>query len=333
MKKISLVTGANGHLGNNLVRELLKKGETVRAGVRNVNDRDLFEGLDCEVVYADLFDKDSLKKALKGVSTLYQVAAVFKHWSENPEKEIIEPNMIGTTNILEAAKEANVEKVVYVSSAFALELSERNTRNRVDETSWMKSNNDHAYALAKTKSEKLAWKLANDLNLNMVSVLPGSIVGGEYTKINTPSGGMFAAIVNGKMNLTFDTTISPIDANDVAKGMILAAEKGINGTRYILAPENPLSLDRIYEIARKVNPQIQEPKRMNKEELLTLAEKMELNAIETKIPPLLPVCTVKAFYGALRDYDMTITNRDLGFVHSNTDEVLERYFNKILIKA
>ncbi|EKQ57956.1 MAG: NmrA-like family protein [Clostridium sp. Maddingley MBC34-26] len=71
MKKISLVTGANGHLGNNLVRELLKKGEKVRASVRNINDKEAFIGLDCEVVYADLMDKDSLRKALDGVDTLY----------------------------------------------------------------------------------------------------------------------------------------------------------------------------------------------------------------------------------------------------------------------
>jgi uncharacterized protein YbjT (DUF2867 family) len=77
MSKLNLVTGANGHLGNNLVRALLENGETVRASVRNTNNRVPFEGLDCEVVQADLMDKDSLLRALEGVDTLYQVAAVF----------------------------------------------------------------------------------------------------------------------------------------------------------------------------------------------------------------------------------------------------------------
>ena len=79
MKKLNLVTGANGHLGNNLVRALLENGETVRASVRNPNNKIPFEGLDCEVVQADLMDKDSLLRTLEGVDTLYQVAAVFKH--------------------------------------------------------------------------------------------------------------------------------------------------------------------------------------------------------------------------------------------------------------
>lgn len=71
MNKINLVTGANGHLGNNVVR----------ASVRNPNNREPFTGLNCEIVQADLTDKPSLLKAMEGVDTLYQVAAVFKHWA------------------------------------------------------------------------------------------------------------------------------------------------------------------------------------------------------------------------------------------------------------
>ncbi len=90
MTNICLVTGANGHLGNNLVRALLDKGEKVRASVRNVNYPKPFEGLDCEVVYADLLDRESLSKATKGVDTLYQVAAVYKIWAKNPEETLKE---------------------------------------------------------------------------------------------------------------------------------------------------------------------------------------------------------------------------------------------------
>ena len=84
MTKLNLVTGANGHLGNNLVRALLEKGERVRASVRNPNNSVPFEGLDCEIVQADLMNKVSLTRALDGVDTLYQVAAVFKHWARDP---------------------------------------------------------------------------------------------------------------------------------------------------------------------------------------------------------------------------------------------------------
>ena len=76
MKKLNLVIGANGHLGNNLVRLLLKKGEKVQASVRKINYKEPFNGLDCEIVYANLLDKDSILKAMEGVDTLYVAAAV-----------------------------------------------------------------------------------------------------------------------------------------------------------------------------------------------------------------------------------------------------------------
>ncbi|MBY0596298.1 NAD(P)H-binding protein, partial [Bacillus bingmayongensis] len=153
MKKISLVTGANGHLGNNLVRELLKRGETVRASVRDLNDKEPFIGLDCEIVYADLRDKASLHKALDGVNTLYQVAAVFKHWAQDPEKEIIIPNVEATQNIMEAAKEANVRKIVYVSSVAALSLDKTNLKGKIDETTWLENSHGNAYFDSKARAE------------------------------------------------------------------------------------------------------------------------------------------------------------------------------------
>ena len=76
MGNVCLVTGANGHLGNNLVRALLDKKWTVRAGVRNLENTQPFVGLDCELVYAELQDKEAMVNALKGVDVLFQVAAV-----------------------------------------------------------------------------------------------------------------------------------------------------------------------------------------------------------------------------------------------------------------
>ena len=68
---LCLVTGANGHLGNTLVRELLKQGHTVRAGVRDINNRAPFVGLDCELVYAELQDEPAMLKALERLSFFY----------------------------------------------------------------------------------------------------------------------------------------------------------------------------------------------------------------------------------------------------------------------
>ena len=161
MTKINLVTGANGHLGNNLVRALLARGETVRASVRNPENTTPFEGLDCEIVQADLMDKDSLLRALNGVDTLYQVAAVFKHWAPDPQKEIIEPNLQGTRNVLEAAAEQGVRRVVYVSSEVTLE----HNASPVNESTWRTEFHNNPYVKSKTESEQLAWQLAEQLRV------------------------------------------------------------------------------------------------------------------------------------------------------------------------
>ena len=166
-KEIVLVTGANGHLGNNLVRELLNGGRNVRASVRDTNNKKPFESLDCELVYADMLDKKSLLIAFKNVDVLYHVAAVFKHWAKNPEKEILEANLKGTKNVLEAAAECGINKIIYVSSIASLDFSQK----IIDETSWGKEF-PNMYFKSKNESEKLAWKLADKLSLNMISVLP-----------------------------------------------------------------------------------------------------------------------------------------------------------------
>ena len=170
MSNLNLVTGANGHVGNNLVRALLTNGETVRASVRNINNREPFTGLNCELVQADLMDKDSLRQAMDGVDSLYQVAAVLKTWSTKPEEEIIRPNLEGTRNVLKAAAEMGVRCIVYVSSVATLDKTQVLRDDYTDETCWSQNSYGNAYYESKVLSEKLAWQLAEQHNLNMVSV-------------------------------------------------------------------------------------------------------------------------------------------------------------------
>src|SRR5215467_12044513 len=127
-KHLSLVTGANGHLGNNLVRLLINKGIPVRASVRNLKNKEPFAGLNCEVVQADITNRQSLVKALQGVEIFYAVGAAFKLWAKDPKKEIYDVNLSGTRNIVEAAKEAGVKRIVYVSSIAALNYRKLPTR-------------------------------------------------------------------------------------------------------------------------------------------------------------------------------------------------------------
>ena len=273
MTKLNLVTGANGHLGNNLVRALLERGETVRASVRNPKDTLPFEGLDCEIVQADLMDKDSLTRALEGVDTLYQVAAVFKHWARDPQKEIIEPNLQGTRNILEAAAEQGVRRVVYVSSEVTLD-------DRIlpmTESTWRTEFHNNPYVQSKTESEQLAWQLAEELDLDMVSVLPGAIIGPHCFRL-TPTMRYLQQALNGEVFVDVNFPLTYVDAHDLAAGMIAAAQKGRYGERYLLVTEEPVSTGQIIEIAREINKAYRE---LLKEKKLLVLDNMTFAELST----------------------------------------------------
>nr|WP_233174416.1 NAD-dependent epimerase/dehydratase family protein [Elizabethkingia sp. ASV34] len=172
---LALVSGANGHLGNNLVRLLLKKGIPVRASVRNTKNKEPFKGLNCEVVQADITDKASFVKALQGVETFYAVGASFKLWAKNPEKEIYDVNIEGTRNTIEAAVEAGVKRIVYVSSIAALDYTKLPTK----ESNGYNPDRRDMYYNSKNDGEKLAFKMAKELGIELVSVMPGAMIGSE----------------------------------------------------------------------------------------------------------------------------------------------------------
>src|SRR5262249_57079926 len=109
--KPTLVTGANGHVGNNLCRLLVQRGEAVRAMIRAGADPAPLAGLDVEIVRGDILDAASTRQATLGCGRVYHTAAGFLMWSTDPERDIIQPSVQGTRHVLEAAAKAGVEKV------------------------------------------------------------------------------------------------------------------------------------------------------------------------------------------------------------------------------
>ncbi|VAW32127.1 Dihydroflavonol-4-reductase [hydrothermal vent metagenome] len=308
MSKINLVTGANGHLGNNLVRALLERGETVRASVRNPNNREPFVGLNCEVVQADLLDKPSLLRAMAGVDTLYQVAAVFKHWARDPQKEIIEPNFQGTRNVLEAAAEQGVRRVVYVSSEGAMD----GHISPVDETFWKTNYHGNPYFRSKTETERLALKLGSELGLDLLTVLPSAIVGPNIIQL-TPTMDVLRQALNNDVFVDVNFSFNFVDARDVAAGMIAAAENGRSAERYLLATEQPVNIRRILELAQELKSDVKIPPRAPKWVLLLIASGMELAAKLTGKPPQLLRSQVALFYDNPRIMNISKARTELGY--------------------
>lgn len=307
MEKLSLVTGANGHLGNTLVRALLARGERVRAGVRDPKNRSAFAGLDCELVYAELQDKAALAKALHNVDVLYQVAAVFQHWARDPQAEIITPNVEGTRNILEAAAEAGVKRVVYVSSVAAV----GHNGQLLDETHW---NNEqgNAYYLSKILSEQAAWETAQRLGLDMVVVLPAAMVGPNALRL-TDTMGFLEDVAQRQVPLDPGFHFNFVDVRDVAEGLIQAAEKGRSGERYILANEHSSPLAALIEAANTVSPGYRVPPAAPRWLLLAVAWLQERWAQLTGQPAKLLVSQVRLFHGVRQEYSIAKARAELGY--------------------
>ncbi|GAB3487168.1 NAD-dependent epimerase/dehydratase family protein [Marinomonas epiphytica] len=307
MTNISLVTGANGHLGNNLVRELLKKGNTVRAGVRDSKNAVILSGLDCQLVEADMLDQASMEKALIGVDVLYHVAAVFKHWAKDPETEIVQANIRGTEIVLAAAAKAKVKKVVYVSSVAAV----GHDGTPLTEDSW-NQDRSNPYYRSKIESEKRAWQLAKQYNLWMVAALPSAMVGPNIGRL-TDTMQFIDNIRTNKLAMNPSFFFNFVDPSDVAKGMIAAIEKGTSGERYILANDHSSSLEEILTAAKSIGLKVKTPPVFPKWLLYVLSGVLGLSAKITGKPAELIASQVTMFFNVKQEYDISKARKELGY--------------------
>lgn len=310
-KKLSLVSGANGHLGNNLVRLLISKGVPVRATVRNVKNKAPFAGVNCEVVQADNTDKASFVKALQGVDTFYAVGAVFKLWAKNPQKEIYEPNLQGTRNVIEAAAEAGVRRIVYVSSVAALNYADI----PIKESGGNNPDRRDAYYNSKNDGEILAFQLARQFGIELVAVLPSAMVGDIAFAPLSSSYNILKLILNKEVPVDTRIEVNWIDVKDVAEGCYLASMYGVPGQRYILANERSMTLTEVTRIAKNAYPhlQLKIPASVPKALLYGIAGLMQLGAKIAGKPPVLTIRNIAMFSGLKQHFDIGKAREELGF--------------------
>jgi len=283
-----LVTGANGFMGSAVVRELIKNGEEVRVTIRKDSVTRNIDGLDVEKVYCDIRDKESVKTALKGCDTLYHVAAFFAHWA--PNKELFyDINVEGTKLLLEEALSQGLEKVVYTSTSNT--IGSHGAGNFVKEDAefngWEAG--DH-YAISKYLAEIEAKKIC-EKGLPLVIVNPTLVIGVRDYK-PTPSGALIVDIANKDMPGYIEGAINIIDVEDVARGQILAAQKGRIGERYLFGNEN-LFVGEFFKLIAEIAG-VEPPKRKIPYRVaLLLGYFFQAGARITKNPPLVSVSQVR----------------------------------------
>jgi dihydroflavonol-4-reductase len=231
----AFVTGANGHLGASLVRDLIEHGHEVVAFVRPGADLRGLAGLDpagCVVEKGEVVDEASVARAMKGCELVFHAAAPYVVWAKDPQA-IIGPTLRGTEAVLAAASKHGVRRVVVTSSCNAVGFTSDPSRP-LDETSWNEATKS-PYIRAKNEQERRARALAKELGIGVVTVLPTAVLG-PFDYKRTPTTAPFVDALAGKGPVPFGMNL--VDVRDVARAHVLAAERGEDGERYLAGGDN-----------------------------------------------------------------------------------------------
>ena len=236
----TLVTGGNGFIGAPVVRLLAERGDDVRLTCRRRSRWDNLEGLDVETVECDVLDRAAVRRALKGVERVFHIAGLVSTRPSDTDR-LFEVNVQGTRVVLEECLRAGVERVVHTSSAGA--IGPADPGGTADERQLFKAGHlGIAYVNSKHEAELEAFRLAAK-GLPLVVVNPtfvmgrGDVYGHVTSVVRRFLVGRLPAYVPGAVNI--------VDVEDVARGHVLADERGTVGERYILGNRN-YTLDRLF---------------------------------------------------------------------------------------
>src|SRR5271169_2822061 len=236
------VTGATGFLGSHVARQLLARGAELRLLVRATSRTDNIADLPVERVLGDLRDPESLKKGMAGCEFVFHVAADYRLWARNG-RELYDSNVEGTRNILRAARDTSVRRVIYTSSVATMGFG-NNGRLTDESTPVTISNMIGDYKRSKFMAERLVIE-AGQAGQNIVMVNPTTPIGERDIK-PTPTGRIIVDFLRRKFPAYVDTGLNLVDVVDCAEGHLLAMEKAQPGERYILGGEN-LTLKQILD--------------------------------------------------------------------------------------
>lgn len=259
MPKTVMVTGANGHVGNNLAKELVGRGYKVRASVRDAGDISKTAhfaqvGI-TDIVSLDVRDVDNFTAVSQGVDILFHCAATYRYYtgSTKADEEMARDSIEGASAAIRAAHAHRIGKVVLTSSAVTLPVVERGGAPATEED-W-RTDLRVPYMRAKVLAEKKAWSLSKEVGVELVTVLPGAIIGPGFLK-RTTSTDTIEGIMLGAMKMGAPNANLPlVDIRDVVSGHIMAGEKERSGRFSIINDRLP-SFVEITRIMHAIDPSV-----------------------------------------------------------------------------
>jgi dihydroflavonol-4-reductase len=228
----TLVTGAAGFIGSNVVRALVGEGHSVRAlhlateSTKNLDDL----SSDVETVAGDVTDRTSLARAMEGCEVVFHLAAVYALWSRDGGARMRRVNIDGTRNVFELARTSGVRRVVYTSSIARFGGQGMNVQ-ATEASPFALGRTGDPYAASKAVAHEIAVRAAQDLDVVIVAPC-GPIGPGDIGP--TPTGRLLLSALEQPVVLTAPTMTNFVDVRDVARGHLLAAERGRRGETYLL---------------------------------------------------------------------------------------------------
>lgn len=318
----AMLTGATGFVGGHVLKTLERRGYAVRCLVRPqgaprrlVSDR-------AELVEGDLTDREAVGRAVDGCRQIFHVAADYRLFARRPS-EIYAANVEGTRNVLEAAAEAGVERVVYTGSVGTLGpvLGTASENAPADETSPASlADMVGHYKRSKFLARQMVKEWAAN-GLPVVLVHPSTPVGEADAK-PTQTGKLVLDYLRRRMPAYVDTGLNLVDVRDVAEGHWLAAVKGRPGEEYILGHRN-MSLRDIFNTLEEITG-IAAP-RLKLPHWLPLAVACVDTGLARVLPrqPWLPLEAVRLARHKMY-FDSSKAVRELGFSQTPVEEALER---------
>jgi dihydroflavonol-4-reductase len=228
-----LVTGASGMLGAGLCRHLVEDGEEVVALVRRPLTHPLLSGLAIRQMIGDLLDRESLRKAMEGCDGVYHAAGAISY-RDADRGHLYRTNLEGTLNVLRAAADSSIRRVVFTSSTAAVGIPDDDQAPLHEGSAFHPRYERVPYMASKRAAEEAALQQSD---VEVVAVNPATIYGEGDVYFNT--GALFRQIARKKLGWIPPGGTSVVSLQDCVDGHLLAMEKGTPGQRYILSSHHP----------------------------------------------------------------------------------------------
>ena len=240
----ALVIGANGYLGSHVTRQLVGDGQDVRVMVRDGANTIGIDDLEVTRFVGDIWDNDTLREAMAGVDDVYYCVVDTRGWLRDPAP-LFHTNVEGTRNVLEIAKDAGLHRFIFTSSYVTV----GRRRGRIaTEDDIIVDKGLTPYVRSRVQAEEIVLQYAREHGLPAVAMCVSTTYGaGDWGQ--TPHGAIIAGAAFGKMPFVMDKIeLEAVGVDDAARAMILAAEHGRVGERYLIS-EKMISNAEVVRIA------------------------------------------------------------------------------------